>query len=64
MKKFYMVQSAFYDNGTVTAAIVRELEAPKKPASTFKSLPRLDVYGDWYDSRPAAEAAVREARAA
>ncbi|GHV80323.1 hypothetical protein AGMMS49944_21140 [Spirochaetia bacterium] len=64
MKKFYMVQSEFYDNGTVKAAIIRELEAPEKPASTCVETSIADCYTDWYETRAAAEAAVKEARAA
>jgi hypothetical protein len=64
MKTYFCVMSEYYDNGTVKAAIIRELVAPEKPASTSKSTRFADCYTEWYETRAAAEAAVKEARAA
>ena len=62
-KRFWCVMSEFYDNGVVKAAITsRECEA--KPKNTYRELPRMDAYTDWYETREEAEGAIAEARAA
>ncbi|MDR0759582.1 MAG: hypothetical protein LBF74_05660 [Treponema sp.] len=61
-KMFYCVTSKFYDDGRVNASMISK-EYKEKPESTFQSLPRMDVYHDWFDSPEDAEASLAEARA-
>ena len=63
MKTFYCVASEFYDNGTVKAAIISR-ECKAKPKDTFKELPRMDAYNEWFETMEEAEKALAEARAA
>jgi hypothetical protein len=63
-KTFYCVQSEFYDNGMVKAAIIRQKEAVAKPANTYRSWPRMDAYQDWFENRREAERFVLKAKAA
>jgi hypothetical protein len=59
---FYCVMSEFYDDGGVHSAMISR-ECREKPKDTFKSLPRIDAYNDWFESREEAEAFLAEARA-
>jgi hypothetical protein len=62
-KTYYCVMSEFYDDGRVIAAIISR-ECEEKPKSTFRSLPRMDAYHDWFDTEAEAAAFLAEAKAA
>jgi hypothetical protein len=53
--------SEFYSDGRVNAAMISR-ECAEKPESTYRSLPRMDAYNDWFDTRDEAEAYLKEAR--
>jgi hypothetical protein len=61
-KTFYCVMSEFYDDGRVKAAMVSR-ECKEKPNDSYRSLPRMDAYNDWFNTLEEAEAALAEARA-
>jgi hypothetical protein len=61
-KTFYCVISEFYDDGRVNAAMISR-ECREKPRDSFRELPRMDAYNDWFDNREEAEAFLAEARA-
>jgi hypothetical protein len=60
-KTYWRVTSEFYDNGTVKAAMTSKV-CNGKPESTFREMPRMDAYEDYFDSRKEAEAFLAEAR--
>jgi hypothetical protein len=60
-KTFYCVMSEFYSDGTVKAAMFSR-ECKEKPKSSFRSLPRMDAYTDWFDTEGEALAFLAEAR--
>jgi hypothetical protein len=60
-KTYWCVMSEFYDNGTVKAAMASEARNGK-PENTCRSMPRMDAYEDWFDSREEAEAFLAEIR--
>lgn len=64
VKTWYAVTSSFYDNGKVRAAITDTINATVKPESAYKELKRCDVYVDYYDTKEAAEQAVKDALSA
>jgi hypothetical protein len=53
--------SEFYDNGTVKAAMINRV-CQEKPGSTFRELPLMDAYTDWFDTKAEAVAFLIEAR--
>ena len=55
MNTFYCVTSAYYSDGRVEANITDMNIGSHKPTNTFVSLPRCDVYVDWFDSYEEAE---------
>ena len=63
-RRYWEVQSAFYNDGHVVANIMRSLLCEKKPEMRFSELRRCDVYVEYYTSLAAAERAVTEARLA
>lgn len=50
MKKWYCVFSSYYDDGKVTAYMIKVYKGEEKPESEFKSLDDCDCYVDWFDS--------------
>jgi hypothetical protein len=60
-KTYWCVTSEFYDNGAVKAAMASKARSGK-PENTCRSLPRMDVYEDWFNSRKEAEAFLAETR--
>lgn len=63
-RRYWEVQEAYYDDGSVIANIMRSLLAEKKPEAHFSELRKCDVYVDYFPSLAAAEREVREARLA
>jgi hypothetical protein len=53
--------SEFYDDGRVKAAMISR-EYAEKPKSSFRELPRMDAYKDWFDNREEAAAFLAEAK--
>ncbi len=49
MKKFYCVQSRFFDDGKVKA-ICYPVEAEEKPQNTSQSTRTNDIYCDYFDT--------------
>lgn len=64
MTTWYCVTSSFYDNGKVKSMITGTTMAVNKPESRYKELKKCDVYADWYETKEAAEQAVKEALSA
>lgn len=64
MRTWYGVVSTFYDNGRVTAAITRTVQAAQKPERNFTSAKRRDIYLDWFGSQQEADHFVAEAKRA
>jgi len=64
VKTWYGVVSTFYDNGRVTAAVTRTVQAAQKPERSFTSAKRRDIYLDWFDSKQEADHFVAEAKRA
>jgi hypothetical protein len=62
VKTFYCVMSEFYDDGTVKAAMFSRV-CEEKPESTYRELPRMDAYNDWFELAAEAETALAEAQA-
>jgi hypothetical protein len=62
-KTFYCVMTEFYDNGTVKAAMISR-ECREKPKNSFRELPRMDAYNDWFDTPEEAGEFLAEARTA
>ena len=59
---FWVVLSAYYDDGHVTANITGTREADQKPQAGYRETRRADLYTDWFDTREGAEAFVAECR--
>lgn len=64
MRTWYGVVSTFHDNGRVTAAVTRTVQATQKPERSFTSAKRRDIYLDWFDSKQEADRFVAEAKKA
>ena len=64
MQTFYCVTSSVDDKGHMTAAITAEYMGDECPENSRISTRHRDIYKDWFDSFPAAEAFVKEARSA
>ena len=64
MKKWYGVQSCFYDNGQVIANLVDVVEADSEPDRIVKETRRCDIYIDWFPSEKKAMEFVEECRRA
>jgi transcription elongation factor Elf1 len=60
-RTYWCVMSEFYDDGTVKAAMLSRV-CEEKPESTYRKLPRMDAYNDWFDTATEAETALMEAR--
>ena len=63
-KTFYEVQRAFYDDGSAITNIMRRVRADRKPKTRRAELYKCDVHISYYDTRAAAQQAVREERSA
>lgn len=61
-KIWYCVVSSFFNDGSVVANIVDEVEADEKPENSSHSTSRKDVYLDWFDDYDEAISFVKEAR--
>jgi hypothetical protein len=61
-KTFYCVMSEFYDDGRVKAAMISR-ECREKPKNSFRELPRMDAYNNWFDTEAEAAAFLAEAKA-
>ena len=64
MKTFYGVTTTVFDDGRISAAIVREIEADYQPENSYTSTARCDIYTDWFDTLEAAQAFVNKAKQA
>lgn len=64
LKTYYCVTSAFYDDGTVRAAITDRKEANAAPQNTYYSASNRDIYVDWYANYNDAVQAVENAKKA
>lgn len=62
--KFYEVTTCFYDNGKVTAAIMRTVESDQKPTDTSDNNDKCDVYKDWFETEEAANQFIKDAKEA
>ncbi len=62
LKTFYAVVTSVDDRGYMTAAIVDEVQASKKPENKFTSTSRKDIYTDWFDNYAEARQMVEDAR--
>ena len=60
VKPWYCVTSSFDDRGITRAAIVKHVEAKKKPSPEFKQLSTRDVYSDWFGTFEAASQFVEQ----
>lgn len=63
-RTWYGVTSAFYDDGRIRAKITSTRRCLEKPENATCSLPRKDIYTDWFESREMAEKFVNEAKLA
>jgi hypothetical protein len=63
MKTYYCVMSEFYDGGTVKAAM-KSRACKEKPKNSYRQLPRMDAYNDWFDTEDEALAFLAETREA
>jgi transcription elongation factor Elf1 len=63
MKTFYCVTSTFRDDGAVKIALISR-ECEEKPENSYKSLHRMDVYNDWFNTAAEAAAFMAETEAA
>lgn len=62
MATYYCVKSSVDNHGRMTAAITESVEAEEKPADSYVSTSRKDIYTDWFESREEAEKFVCNAR--
>jgi hypothetical protein len=53
----------FYDDGTVKAAMNNRV-CKEKPKNSYRELPQMDAYHDWFDTEAEAVAFLAEAKAA
>jgi hypothetical protein len=63
MKTYYCVMTEFYDDGTVNAAMVSRV-CKEKPKNSYRELPIMDAYNDWFDTEAEAVAFLAEAKTA
>jgi hypothetical protein len=62
MKTYYCVMSKFYDDGTVKAAMISRT-CKQKPKGSYRQLPRMDAYDDWFGTKDEALAFLAETKA-
>jgi hypothetical protein len=63
MKTFYCVMTEFFDDGRVNAGMITRA-CKEKPKDSYRHLPRMDAYNDWFDTEAEAAAFLAEAKAA
>lgn len=63
IKAWFAVTTSVDNEGRIYSTITDTIYAIRKPDSVYRELRRKDVYIDYYESREAAENAVREAMA-
>ena len=63
-KRYWEVETAFYDDGHVIANIMQSKLYEEAPKGHCSELRKCDVYVDYYPSLAAARQAVQEARMA
>ncbi|MDR3302933.1 MAG: hypothetical protein LBS86_00805 [Treponema sp.] len=51
MKTFWLVESSYYDDGTVQVRLAGSIQAKKRPENEKLSTSEADIYRDWKDSR-------------
>lgn len=63
-RRYWEVQSAYYDDGRVIANIMKSALYEKKPETRYTELRRCDVYVEYFPSLAAAQQWVRDSRMA
>jgi hypothetical protein len=61
-KTWWLVESHYYDDGTVTCRCEGTVMADKRPGNEKISTSEVDIYRDWCDSRATADRLVEAAR--
>jgi hypothetical protein len=62
MKTYWLVESSYYDDGTISARLVDSIQAEERPENEKVSTSEMDIYRDWFDSRWQAERLVESIR--
>ena len=62
MKAFWLVESSYYDDGTVTVRCEGTVLADRCPDNEKLSTSEADIYRDWVDNRAAADRLVQAVR--
>jgi hypothetical protein len=58
MKTFWLVESSYYDDGTVQVRQAGSIQAEKRPDNEKLSTSEAEIHRDWYGSVTAAKFAV------
>ncbi|MDR1398626.1 MAG: hypothetical protein LBJ41_01710 [Treponema sp.] len=55
MKTYWLVETSYYDDGTISARLVGSIRAEDCPENEKVSTSEMDIYRDWFASRAYAE---------
>jgi hypothetical protein len=61
MKTFWLIESSYFDDGTISVRLAGSVQAEERPGNEKVSTSEMDIYRDWFDSRRLAERLVESA---
>jgi hypothetical protein len=56
MQTYWLVESSYYDDGTISARLVGSIQAEKRPENEKLETSEMDIYQDWFNCHEIAEA--------
>jgi hypothetical protein len=62
MQTYWLVESSYYDDGTISARLAGSIQAEERPENEKVSTSEMDIYRDWFDSRQQAGRSVESIR--
>jgi hypothetical protein len=62
MKRFWFVLVEMYSSGGVSAAVLKNKLAARRPPEFYKREPGRELFGEWFDSEKEAQAVAAEAK--
>jgi hypothetical protein len=62
MNTYWLVESSYDDDGTITARLAGSIRAEERPDDEKLSTSETDIYRDWFDSRRLADRRVEAVR--
>ena len=62
MNTYWLVETSYYDDGTISARLSGSIRAEDCPENEKVSTNEMDIYRDWFDNRATADRLVQATR--